>query len=155
MWGNDRLNFWRTLIKQSLRICGKQIAIESAVRTLEVQIYNNSTGITTVMICWLYLLQSRIDWFPVRLLRGGRYSHIVWVGVCRWIRESPTLLLDQILQIVWPYTRLKMLNCSWYQSFVSDPVKRDPILDQFSMITRPYTRPNGLKTIPFQRHIPV
>ena len=28
------------------------------------------------------------------------------------------------------------------------PVKRDPILDQFSMITRPYTRPNGLKTIP-------
>ena len=30
-----------------------------------------------------------------------------------------------------------------------DPVKRDPILDQFSMITRPYTRLNGLKTIPF------
>ena len=25
----------------------------------------------------------------------------------------------------------------------------DPIPDQFSMITRPYTRPNGLKTIPF------
>ena len=21
----------------------------------------------------------------------GGYSHIVWVGVCRWIRESPTL----------------------------------------------------------------
>ena len=41
-----------------------------------------------------------------------------------------------------------MLNYSWFQSFVSDPVKRDPILDQFSMITRPYTRPNGLKTIP-------
>ena len=55
-------------------------------------------------------------------------------------------LLDQIL---WPYTRLKMLNCSWFQSFVSNPVKRDLILDQFSMITRPYTRPNGLKTIPF------
>ena len=51
-------------------------------------------------------------------------------------------------QILWPYTGLKMLNCSWFQSFVSDPVKRDPILDQFSMITRPYTRPNGLKTIP-------
>ena len=32
---------------------------------------------------------------------------------------------------------------------MSDPVKRDPILDQFSMITRPYTRPNGLNTIPF------
>ena len=58
-------------------------------------------------------------------------------------------LLDQILQILWPYTILKMLNCSWFQSFVSDPVKRDPILDQFSMITRPYTRLNGLKTIPF------
>ena len=35
------------------------------------------------------------------------------------------------------------------QFSVSDPVKRDPILDQFSMITRPYNRPNGLKTIPF------
>ena len=32
---------------------------------------------------------------------------------------------------------------------MSDLVKRDPILDQFSMITRPYTRLNGLKTIPF------
>ena len=21
----------------------------------------------------------------------GGYSHIVWVGVCRWVRESPTL----------------------------------------------------------------
>ena len=58
-------------------------------------------------------------------------------------------LLDQILQILWPYTRLKLLNCSWFQSFVSDPIKWDPILDQFSMITRLYTRPNGLKTIPF------
>ena len=42
-----------------------------------------------------------------------------------------------------------MLNCSWFHSFVSDPVKRNHILDQFSMITRPYTRLNGLKTIPF------
>ena len=41
------------------------------------------------------------------------------------------------------------LNCSCYQSFVSDPVKRDSILDQFFIITRPYTRLNGLKTIPF------
>ena len=32
---------------------------------------------------------------------------------------------------------------------MSNPIKRDPILDQFSMITRPYTRLNGLKTIPF------
>ena len=36
-------------------------------------------------------------------------------------------------------------------SLVSDPVERDHILDQFSMITRPYTRPNGLKTIPSTR----
>ena len=36
------------------------------------------------------------------------------------------------------YTRLKMLNCSRFQSFANDPVKRDPILDQFSVITRPY-----------------
>ena len=47
-------------------------------------------------------------------------------------------LLEQILQILWSYTRPKMLNCFWFQSFVSDPVTRDPILDQFSMITRPY-----------------
>ena len=42
-----------------------------------------------------------------------------------------------------------MLNCSLFQSFVSDPVKRDPILDQFSMITRPYPSLNGLKATPF------
>ena len=40
-------------------------------------------------------------------------------------------------------------NCSWFQSSVSNPVKWDPILDRFSMITRPYTRPNDLKTIHF------
>ena len=44
-----------------------------------------------------------------------------------------------------------MLNCSWFQSFVSDPIKQDPILDQISIITRPYTRPNGLNTIPLIR----
>ena len=84
-------------------------------------------------------------------------------GVPRGLQKSYPLL-DQILQILWPYTRLKMLNCSWFQSFVSDPIKWDPILDQISTITRPYTRPNGLKiisftrpngfkTIPIQRHI--
>ena len=25
---------------------------------------------------------------------GNGYSHIVWVGVCCWVCESPTLLLD-------------------------------------------------------------
>ena len=35
---------------------------------------------------------------------------------------------------------------------MSDPVKRDPVLDQFSVITRPFIRPNGLKTIPFPAH---
>ena len=39
---------------------------------------------------------------------------------------------------------------------MSHPVKRDPILDQFSMITRPYPRVNGLKTIPFPAaHTPI
>ena len=42
-----------------------------------------------------------------------------------------------------------MLNCSWFQILASNLVKPDPILDQFSMITIPYTRLNGLKTIPF------
>ena len=32
---------------------------------------------------------------------------------------------------------------------MSDPVKWAPVLHQFSMITRPYPKVNGLKTIPF------
>ena len=54
-------------------------------------------------------------------------------------------LLDQILQTLWPYTRLKVfiqlflisIFCEWSR-----------ILDQFSMITGLYTNLNGLKTIP-------
>ena len=42
-----------------------------------------------------------------------------------------------------------MLNCSLFQSFVSDPVKQDLILDQFSMITRPYTKTKWLETTTF------
>ena len=34
------------------------------------------------------------------------------------------------------------------KSFVSDPIQLEPILDQFYRISRPYTRINGLKTIP-------
>ena len=37
----------------------------------------------------------------------------------------------------------------YYFCLLSNPVKQGPILDQFSMITRPYPRVNGLKTIPF------
>ena len=36
----------------------------------------------------------------VSLGGGGGDSHIVWAWVCRWVRESPTLLLEQILQIL-------------------------------------------------------
>ena len=90
-------------------------------------------------------LSSSSGMFLARGEGGGRYSHIVWVGCAAGLSYP---LLDQILQILWPHTSLKMLNCSWFQCFVSDPVKRDPILDQFSIITRPYTRQNGLKTIP-------
>ena len=79
---------------------------------------------------------------------SGLLPYSLGGGVPQDSRKSYPLL-DQILQILWPYTRLKMLNCSWFQSFVSDPVKRDPTLDQFPMSTRPYTRLNGLKTIPF------
>ena len=64
-------------------------------------------------------------------------------------------LLDQIFQFLWPSTRPKMLNYSCFlflfQCFASDPVKRDPILDQISIITRPFTRLNGSKTIPSTR----
>ena len=79
---------------------------------------------------------------------GGGYFHVVWEGVWRWVREVlPFARLN--FANLWPYTRVKMLNCSWLQSFVRDPVKRDPILDQFSVSTRSYTRLNGLKTVPF------
>ena len=66
-------------------------------------------------------------------------------------------LLDQILQILRPYTRLKMLNCSWFQSFVSDPIKRDPILDQFEFLflLDPILNQMAWKPYPFQQHIPV
>ena len=59
--------------------------------------------------------------------------------------RNRTNYTDKASEILVP----QMLNCSWFQSFVSDPVKRDPILDQLSMITWPYTRLNGLKTIRF------
>ena len=78
---------------------------------------------------------------------GGVLPYSLGGGVPLGLRKSYPLL-DQILQFS---TRPKMLNCSWLQSFVSHPIKQDPILDQFSMITRPYTRPNGLKTIPSTR----
>ena len=71
--------------------------------------------------------------------RGGVFPYSLGGGVPLGSRKS-YLLLDQMLQILWPDTRLEMLNYSWFQSFVSDPVKRDP--------NWPYTRPNGLKTIP-------
>ena len=47
--------------------------------------------------------------------------------------------------------QLFLISIFCYYNFyrLSDPVKWNPILDQFSMITRPYPRVNGLKTIPF------
>ena len=62
---------------------------------------------------------------------------------------------------VLPFTRVNFTNfvtlyqstlsifCYYKFSPLSDPVKQDPILDQFSMITRSYPRVNGLKTKPF------
>ena len=84
-------------------------------------------------------------------LPGCRFSlyRFLCFGQLATSRDQFYPLLDQILQTLWPYTRLKLLNCSWFRSFVSDPVKQDPILDQFFMITKPYIRLNGLKTIPF------
>ena len=43
------------------------------------------------------------------------------------------------------------LSILCYYNFcpLSDPAKRDPVLDQFSVITGPYPRVNDLKTIPF------
>ena len=78
---------------------------------------------------------------------GGVLPHSLGGGVPLGSQKSYPLL-DQIL---WPSTTPKILNYSWFQSFVSNPVKQDPILDQFSTITRPSTRPNGWKTIPSTR----
>ena len=54
---------------------------------------------------------------------GGVLSYSLSGGVLLGSQKSYPVL-DQIL---WPYTRLKMLNCSWFQYFVSDPVKWEPI----------------------------
>ena len=59
--------------------------------------------------------------------------------VCHWVRESPTLYQTKNAQLF------------LISVFCGDPVKQNPIVDQFSVITRPYTRPNGLKTIPSTR----
>ena len=98
-----------------------------------------------ITLVYYNLLRARKSSMPLGVL-----PYSLGGGVPLGLRKSNPLL-DQILQILWPYTRLKMLNCSWFQSFVSDPIKQDPILDQISIITRPYTRPNGLNTIPLIR----
>ena len=47
--------------------------------------------------------------------------------------------------------QLLLISIFCYYNFclLSDPVKQNLILDQFSIITKPYPRVNGLKTIPF------
>ena len=40
------------------------------------------------------------------------YSHIVWVGVCRWVRKTRPTFANVVT-----YTRSKILNCSWFQSY--------------------------------------
>ena len=47
------------------------------------------------------------------------------------------------------YQSTLAIFCYYFFCPLSDPVKQDPILDQFSTITRPYPRVNGLQTIPF------
>ena len=107
---------------------------------------------------WIQILQNCAQFYcatdQLRLLDPpGVLPYSLGGGVQLGSQKSYPLQ-DQIL---WLYTRLKMLNCSWFQYFVSNPVKWDPILDQFSMITRPYTVPDQMawKPYPFQRHIPI
>ena len=61
---------------------------------------------------------------PVWLPGGGILPYSFGGGVPLGSRKSYPLL-DQILQILWPYARPKMFDCSWFRSFVSDPVKWD------------------------------
>ena len=68
-----------------------------------------------VSLNWFKCCQHVCFWL-VPLSPGG-YSHIVLGGGVPLGSWKSYPLLDQILQILWPYTRPKMLNCSWFQSF--------------------------------------
>ena len=120
---------------------GSSFCTKNRIKRLNLKPQPIHLMISYSVICMVYIY-IYIAW-------GGVLPYSLGGGVPLGSRKSYPLI-DQILQILWPLYQTKNAhNCSWFQSFVSDPVKRDPILDQFSMITRPYTRPNGLKTIPF------
>ena len=69
---------------------------------------------------------------------GELLPYSFWKGVCRWVRESATLYQTKFCKF-----------CDRIPIFCEQSRWTDPILDQFSTITRPYARLNGMKTIPF------
>ena len=136
--------WWRSLLRKQRR---DLLAIPAVIFVLR------SAGVLSLVVMSVLVRNFVIvaicnHQLPIHMPGGGGEvglpPYSLGGGVPLGLRTS-CHLLDQILQILWPYTRLKMLS-SWFQSFVSDPFKQDPILDQFfSMITRPYTRPNALE----------
>ena len=77
---------------------------------------------------------------------GGTPIYSLGGGVPLGLRKSYPLLYQNFANFVTLYqtknAQLFLISVLW-----AILLKCDPILDQFSMITRPYTRPNG-----FQNH---
>ena len=102
---------------------------------------------------FLELLQYWSKLFAFWLFQDrGVLPYSLGGGVPLGLRKSYPLL-DQIFQLCDPLPDQKCSTILDFSLLWGNPVKRDPIaiLVQFSMTTRPYTRPNGLKNIPSTR----
>ena len=96
---------------------------------------------------WQYMV--RIYPFSVDHGPGAGYSHTLfgWGCAVGFAKVLPFTRVN-FANFVTLYQSTLSIFC--YYNFVRLAIyRRNPILDQFSMITRPYPRVNGLKTIPF------
>ena len=86
----------------------------------------------------------------VELWPGGLLPYSLGKGCAAgFAKVLPIYTRVDFANFVTLYQSTFSIFCYYHFCPLSDPVKQDPILDQFSMITRPYPRVNGLKTIPF------
>ena len=93
--------------------------------------------------------------FHFTIKAQGGYSHIVWVCVpAGFAKVLPFTSKSKFCKFgdaipEYPFNLLQVITSYYKFCPISDPVKRDSILDQFSMITRPYPRADDLKIKPF------
>ena len=74
--------------------------------------------------------------FACSLLPAG-YSHIVWVGCATGFVKVLPFTRVNFANFVTLYQSTLSVVCYYSFCLLSDPIKQDPILEQFSMITRP------------------